>query len=328
VLTRRLTSGRAGAATAAAACALLFGVFATPGTAAAGSGGGGGGGGGCNVVTGVCTVGASSPPSGGGGSGSGGSGGGGSGGGPTTCSYQGKTVDCYIPGEGYWDGTACYDELDNPQPPASSSAWEGHDPTKGGAVYMEYCPYDTGPNGQVYFLAYFATSPPGQPAQETPGQVAQGMYQTEEGRLYAVAIGSAPAPGSTGLVGLPVWVWTKSALKLKHPLTAHAGAFTVYMYASIGHITWSEDGGSGHTCPDVTTAYSASYGLDTPVCGFAAGFATAGSHTLTATAYWGITWTSTIGIDQPHALVIPMSSTIAVTIDQAQALNVAPQEAP
>lgn len=324
MLTRHLTPGRAGAATAAAACALFVGVLAAPAATAAG---GGGGGGNCNQVTGVCTISASSPPSGGGGSGSGGGGGGKKGGGGT-CSYQGTTVDCYISGEGYWDGVACYDELDKPQPPASDSAWEGHNPADGGAVYLEYCPYDTGPNGQVYYLAYFATSPPGQPAQESPGQIAQGMYQQEEDRLYAVTIGSAPTAAGTGLVGLPVWVWTKDAMQLT-PLSVRVGAVRVTMNASIGHIGWSEGGGPEHTCANDTTAYKTSDGLETPVCGFPAGFATAGPHTISATAYWGITWTSNIGTEQLTPLVIQRSATTTLTIDQAQALNLAPpQEEP
>ena len=320
MLTRHLTPGRAAAATAAAACALLVGLVAAPGASAAGSGGGGGGN--CNVVTGVCTVGASSPPSSGGGGGGGG-GTGNKGGG--TCSYQGTKVPCSIAGYGSWDGVACYDELDNPQPPASASAWAGHNPADGGAIYWEYCPYTAGDNGQVYFLAYFATSPPGQPAQESPGQIAADMIKKL--KVYPVAIGTAPTAGGVGLVGLPVWVWTKSALRLP-TLSVTVGAVTVTMQASIGHISWSEDGGAGHICADSSTAYQASYGLETPVCGFPAGFATDGSHTVTATAVWGVTWTSNIGIDQNVPILIDKLSTSTLTIDQAQALNTASQETP
>lgn len=321
MLSRHLASGRAGAVTAAAACALFLGVLAAPGAAADGASGGGGGGS-CDPTTGVCTVGASSPPSSGGSSGGGGSGGG-EGSGP--CSYQGTTVPCTLPGYGSWDGTACYDALDDPQPPATDDIWYGHNPADGGAIYWEYCPYNTGPNGQVYFLAYFPTPPPGQAAQETPGQIAAEMLKKL--KVYAVAIHSAPSAAGTGLVGLPVWLWTTSALRLPD-LSVTVGAVTVTMAASIGHITWSADGGSAHICNNVTTAYKTSYGLEKPVCGFASGFASAGRHQVTADAEWGVTWTSNIGIDELVPILIARTSTINLTIDQAQALNVAPQEAP
>ncbi|MBC3841778.1 hypothetical protein GXW82_20810 [Streptacidiphilus sp. 4-A2] len=169
MLTRHLTSGRAGAATVAAACAVLFGVLSATGTAVADGGGGGGGGGSCDPVTGVCTIGASTPPSSGSGSGGSGGGGGGGGGGGT-CSYQGTTVPCSLPNYGFWDGVACYDQLDNPQPPPSAVVWYGHNPADGGAIYWEYCPYTGGAAGADYFLAYLPTPPPGQPAQETPAR--------------------------------------------------------------------------------------------------------------------------------------------------------------
>ena len=320
MLTRHLTAGRAGAATVAAACAMLFGVLAAPSAVASG-GGGGGGGGSCDPVTGVCTIGASTPPSSGGGSGgSGGSGGGGGG----TCSYQGTPVACSLPGYGFWDGIACYDSLDDPQPPPSAVIWYGHNPADGGAIYWEYCPYTGGAAGADYFLAYLATPPPGQPDQESPGQIAAQMLKRE--KVFPVKISSAPSADGTGLVGLPVWLWTTSPTKLP-VLKVTVGDITVTMKASIGHIVWNMGGGDT-ICDNVTTPYKAGYGLEKPVCGSAGGFTTPGPKTVTATAVWGITWTSSIGIGITVPILIDETSRIALTIDQAQALNVPPEETP
>ncbi|QMU76157.1 hypothetical protein GXW83_10820 [Streptacidiphilus sp. PB12-B1b] len=321
MLTRHLTGGRLGAATAAAASALLFGVLSAPGAAADGASGGGGGGS-CNPTTGVCGVGASTPASPGGGSSGGGSGGSGGGG---TCSYQGTTVPCELPGYGYWDGEGCYDELENPQPPANAVIWYGHNPADGGAIYWQYCPYGGGPAGIVYFQAYLPTPPPGQPDQESPGQIAAEMMKNL--KLYGVAIDSAPASGGTGLVGLPVWLWTRSNLQLP-AVTATVGDVSVTMKAAIGHITWSlGDGSASFTCAHVNTAYQASDGATTaPACGRSAGYRAAGDYTVTATSVWGVTWTSNIGIDNPVPAIVDEPSRIRLTIDQAQALNTAPEE--
>ncbi len=318
MLTRQLTSGRAGAATVTAACALLFGVLAAPSAAA--SGGGGGGGGNCDPGTGICTIGASTPPSSGGGGGGGGSkdpGGG-------HCSYQGTTVPCSEPGYGFWDGVACYDQLDNPQPPATATIWYGHNPADGGAIYWEYCPYTGGAAGADYYLAYLPTPPPGQPARESPGQIAAQMLKRL--KVYSVKIDSAPSANGTGLVGLPVWLWTTSRMALPN-LVASVGGITVTMKASIGYISWNIGGGD-FSCDNVTTAYQSKDGLEKPVCGSASGFATAGEQTVTATAHWGVTWFSNIGINQPTPILMPETSQITLTIDQAQALNVTPQETP
>ncbi|QMU68869.1 hypothetical protein [Streptacidiphilus sp. P02-A3a] len=317
MLTRQLISGRAGAATVTAACALLFGVLAAPSASASG---GGGGGGSCDPVTGVCTISASTPPS----SGSGGGGGGGNKGGKPVCSYQGNPVSCMLPGYGDWDGVACYDSLDDPQPPASATVWYGHNPADGGAIYWEYCPYTGGAAGQEYYLAYLPTPPPGQPAQESPGQIAADMLKTL--KIPALTIDSAPSAQGRGLVGLPVWLWATSKLSMPD-LYGRAGNVKVTMKVSLGHITWNTGGGD-FSCNNVTTAYQARDGLEAPVCGFASGFATSGRHTVTATAHWGVTWQSNIGISQPVPIPMTAATQITLTIDQAQALNVTPQETP
>lgn len=320
MLTRHLTNGRVGAATVAAACALLFGVLSASGAAADGASGGGGGGGSCDPTTGVCGVGASTPASAGGSSG--GSGGQGSGGSNPTCSYQGTSVPCYLANYGYWDGQGCYDELEDPQPPPSAVVWYGHNPADGGAIYWQYCPYGGGAAGDDYFQAYLPTPPPGQPDQETPGQIAAEMQKNL--KLNGVAIASAPAANGVGLVGMPVWLWTRSAQAIR-PLSVTVGDITVTMNATIGHITWNLGTGGDFTCPNTGTAYQAKDGATTrPACGSFAGYSIAGNYTVTATAAWGVTWTSNVGIDQPNPAVVYKQSQIRLTIDQAQALNTAP----
>ncbi|MBC3841777.1 hypothetical protein GXW82_20805 [Streptacidiphilus sp. 4-A2] len=110
-------------------------------------------------------------------------------------------------------------------------------------------------------------------------------------------------------------------------LVVTVGGVTVSMTAVIGHVEWDMgDGSQDFSCDNVTTAYRSSFGTEKPVCGYASGYRAAGTYNVTADAVWGATWTSNIGIGNPVPKIMHKYSGITLTIDQAQALNVAPQE--
>jgi len=315
VLKRRFTLGHAGAAVAASA--LVFGALLVP---SASADGGSGGGGACDPTTGVCSASAvASDPGGSGGSSGGGAGG--TGGGSATCSYQGTTVAC-VNSHGFWDGSACYDLLENPQPPAGDPAWGGNSPSGGGMIYWQYCPYQTGVDSGVIYQAYLAAAPPNQPVVDVADAATRAVAQAEL-QAYKMKIGSAPAAGSTGLVRMPVWLWTSTPWT---KLTASAdagGGVTVTATATIGSITWSTGDGHVFTCYNRGTKYSSSYGISqSPNCGFSGYLQPSDpSYTISATANWLVSWNSTIGIDGPGPEAVPRTSVATVTIDQAQTLN-------
>ena len=314
MLNRRSIQRRLGATVGVAVCALLLGLLLVP---RASADGGSGGSGGCNDVTGVCgaTVAASAP-----GSGSGGGSGGGAGGGGGGCSYQGTTVPCIDPPHGYWDGANCYDLLENPQPPAGNRAWGGNSPTAGGLVYWQYCPYDTGVDSGVIYQAYLAAAPPNQPAVDVLGAATKAEAALQ---VYPMTIGSAPAGGSTGLVRMPVWFWTTTPWTNQSFTADAGGGVSVTAVATLGSITWDTGDGHSFTCYNSGTKYESSYGIEqSPNCGYS-GYTQPSNptYTITATANWLVSWTSTIGIDSPGTTPVPQRSHVSVTIDQAQTLN-------
>ena len=116
--------------------------------------------------------------------------------------FTGEVVDCYDSMFGWFNPTnACYYKLVEPQPPATDPAWEGHYPN--GAIYDIVCPGIIGTGGG---WGWVATPPPGFGPRVSAAQLAQEAIRRL--RLLPPEIGMAPPPTSTGLVGVPVWLWT------------------------------------------------------------------------------------------------------------------------
>lgn len=270
-------------------------------------------------TTGTCTVQASAPGSGGGTTG--GTDGGTGGNGPApTCSYQGQAVPCEDPPYGYWDGVSCYDTLADPQPPASSPLWVGHKPGDGGAIYLEYCPYQPGANGAVLYEAYLAVAPPNQPAVD-PAVLAQEAVGLMN--LRAPVIGTDPRHGGMGLVSMPVWMWTTVNKHTWGPntVTVAVGGVTVTATGQVTKIAWQMGNGKTVDCSKPGVRYTAAAGLSqSPSCGYS-GYTTDGTFTVTASSYWTVTWTSNVTAGDQFIYLDPMTSQTTLNIDQAQALN-------
>ncbi|MFJ8015015.1 ATP-binding protein [Streptomyces sp. NPDC096339] len=244
------------------------------------------------VCGGVTVPGHPGEPGGGGGSGGGG---GGSGSGQTcatgaTSYYQ---WPCHIEGIGTLDERKmCYIGLMHPQPPKSDPSWQGH---TDGAIYYYACLAQTHglPNGQNGgFLQWHATDPLG--GGPSPAQLAQQAF--DRMRLDGAQIGTAPPASSEGLVGVPVWLWTAQSPQTWGPqtMTVSAGGLSVTVTAKVKGIAWSMGDGTTITCTKPGTPYQQSFGkADSPDCGHR--YTKVGTHTITATSTWTVSWTASTG---------------------------------
>lgn len=252
--------------------------------------------------------------------GSGGSGGSGSPG-QHICKMPGTgdVVACQDPAWGWWSNIdGCYYKQLEPPPPSTSPAWQGHYPQ--GAIYEATCPGSAGTGGG---WQWFANPPAGYGgAAPTPAELAQQAIATM--RLEGPAIGMAPAQGKTGLVGLPVWLWTAVTATTWGPATASASVpgLTVTATARAKRIVW--DMGDGHTvtCTNPGTPYRISKGnAQSPTCGYVYTRSSASqpdhAFTVTATTTWTVTWT---GGGESGALTVTRSSIARVRIGELQVL--------
>lgn len=138
-------------------------------------------------------------------------------------------------------------------------------------------------------------------------------------------IGMAPPPGSaSGLVGLPVWMWTERGEHLTGPTraSASAGGVTVTAVGEVTRVVWDMGDGHSVTC-GAGTPYSSGAGGASPDCGYT--YATAstdhvpgGAWPVTATSTWTITWS---GGGQSGTETMALSSTAALRIGDLNVLN-------
>jgi hypothetical protein len=265
-----------------------------------------------------CIVQVENPGHGGSGSSSGG---GTASGNKPTCKFSitGEVVPCHDPTFGWFNPSDdCYYQLMSPQPPASDPAWEGHFPH--GAIYEQTCWWIIGTGGG---WVWRATPPPGLGgAGITPAQLAQQALRLL--RLSGPDIGMAPSPGSTGLVGVPVWMWTAVTPRTWGPASATASVpgLSVTATARAARIVWSMGDGHSVTCAGPGTPYTESLGAKaSPTCGYLYATSSArqpgAKYAVTATTTWNVTWT---GGGQSGALTVTRTSTTQVSIGELQVL--------
>ena len=259
---------------------------------------------------------------------------GGGGGGTPQCYYHSSIngsvrVDCYDKGfGGYYDSTAgCYFKLMVPQPPPSDPIWTGHPP--GGAVYdskcFTYTKVATWPVALPMGPQWLANPPP-----NGPGPTAAQLAAEAEAKLvlHAPAIGIAPTPSGSGLVGMPVWLWTAQTPQTWGPQsqTAAVPGLSVTATATAKSIIW--DMGDGHqvSCANPGTAYAPSYGgAASPNCGYTytqpSGGNPSGEYNITATTTWQVSWVASTGRTGTLPPVTTPPSTTTVKIGELQAVN-------
>jgi hypothetical protein len=224
----------------------------------------------------------------------GGGNGGGSGGG-TGCPWNGVQVPCTDPDFGVYIGGGCYWERLNPVPVGATPP-DGKDPGKG-AWGTRSCYLAPGAQ-HVQQITYWLEDPQDGP---TPAELAQ--QALAKIRLLGARIGVTPDPGGSGVVGLPVWLWTAVTPGTWGPLSASAsgGGITVTITARAQRIVWAmgdrDSGRHPKICHNPGTPYQPRYGNSmSPTCGYryTVPSVTAanpnGRYTVTATTHWRVDW--------------------------------------
>ena len=284
-----------------------------------------------NVPNCTISVGGGGGPGGGGGGGDGGGGGSGS----ATCTMHPvigspatKTVPCYRADLGWFNPSdECYWQLLKPQPKAGDPELIGSNTPSGwkpgdGAIYNVTC---TANGAQVTGgITWSQNPPPGYGGGPDPAALAQ--QAVKQMGLRGANIGIAPKQGSTGLVGLPVWLWDKRSTTTWGPVSAsvNAAGITVTATAHVTQIDWSLGDGSSLTCTSAGTPYKASYGKSSsPDCGHtyqqtSAGHAH-GVFAIQAVSTWSVAWRATTG--QTGTITTTRQSAGQVAIGQLQVLN-------
>lgn len=212
----------------------------------------------------------------------------------------------------------------DPQPPAASALWEGHDPADGGAVYVRSCQHYMAGGGSTMMPEAVYGGPGGPPAPAVdPAVVAQ--QAVDKMLLKGPRIGITPKPGGKGVVGMPVYMWTGKGAETYGPnsASATAGAVTVTATAKVSKIVWTMGDGATVTCTTAGTPYRAEYGKKpSPDCGHRytqpSSVQESGKYHVTATSTWTIDWT---GGGETGQLTEIRDSAVDITVAEVQVLN-------
>lgn len=230
-----------------------------------------------------------------------------------------EPMACSDPTFGWWSNAdGCYFQRLDPPPPATALAWEGHYPD--GAVYQETCFGYSGTGGGWVWRSV--------PPQGYGGAVvtveALAAEAVEQLDLLGPDIGLAPDPAKTGLVGLPVWMWTRVSQSTWGPVSATASVpgMSVTATANAVRIVW--DMGDGHrvTCDGPGTPYAKGVrATSSPTCGHVYTRSSTTEpdavYAITATTTWDIRWS---GSGSSGQLTQTRSSSASLRIGELQVL--------
>lgn len=228
-------------------------------------------------------------------------------------------VPCYDSIFGWWSNAdGCYYHPVDPPPPATDPVWSGHYP--GGTVYQATC---LGVSGAGGGWVWRPTAPPGFGGRAA---TAAGLADQAIARLNLSGpdIGFAPNAGRIGLVGLPVWMWTRVSALTWGPATTSAAVpgLSVTATARATKIVWSMGDGESVTCRGPGTPYSQSaQQASSPTCGYVYRTSSAGepdnAFRVVATTTWEISWA---GGGMSGQLTQTRSSSLSVRIGELQVL--------
>jgi hypothetical protein len=229
----------------------------------------------------------------------------------------GEVVACRDDAYGRWNPTnGCYYRLVDPQPPPSAAVWQGN---TDGAIYQMTCVGQPGTGGGWVWLS---NPPPGFGGGVTAAQLA--ARAVEQLPIRGPEIGMAPAPGTTGLVGLPVWIWTAVTPQTWGPVSATASVpgLSVTAVARAAGVVWDMGDGIRVTCTGPGTPYTRAVGeSESPTCGYRYSRPSSAqpdaAYTVTATTTWEIRWS---GGGQSGQLTQTRSSTTRARIGELQVL--------
>ncbi|MEU8605340.1 ATP/GTP-binding protein [Streptomyces parvulus] len=189
------------------------------------------------------------------------------------------------------DTRVCKYKLADPQPPAGSLDWEGHQPGDG-AVYQQTCGWEDLDGHLITQMVWLAEPP----EQETIDPAVLAQRVVDSMTLLGPDIASPRATGRY-TVGVPVWMWVNQSATTYGPNTASAsaGGVAVTATAKVSKIVWQMGDGSTVTCAGPGTPYRGSSAMvKSPTCGhrYSATSADApgGRYSVTATSTWTIDW--------------------------------------
>ena len=231
----------------------------------------------------------------------------------------GTIVPCFDEVFGWWSHPeGCYYQRLEPPPPSTDPVWAGHFPD--GAVYQTTCLGVPGTGGG---WVWRQTPPPGYGGAGVTAEqlAAQAIEQLD---LTGPDIGLAPDPAKTGLVGLPVWMWTTVSPSTWGPTSATASVpgLSVTATAKAVRIVWDMGDGQSVACTGPGTPYARAAGATTsPTCGHLYQRSSADqpdeAYTVTATTTWDIQW---IGGGGSGQLSQTRSSSTTARIGELQVL--------
>ncbi|WP_448642307.1 ATP/GTP-binding protein [Geodermatophilus sp. URMC 63] len=223
------------------------------------------------------------------------------------------------------DGSApdpCMYSVAEPQPPPDSVVWAGKTAADG-VVYVKACPRidGSGMAAVLVFVGNGAALPAGPPVD--PRVLAEQAIASLV--MRAPEIRMAPPPGSTsGLVGLPVWMWTERGEAFLGPTrqSVSAGGVTVTAVGEVSRIVWDMGDGTTVVC-GAGTPYTPGSERESPDCGHVYAQASTrhvpdGAWPVTATSTWTITWSGG-GLSGTETL--ELSSSAELLVGELHVLN-------
>ncbi|HCT76687.1 MAG TPA: hypothetical protein DGT23_08895 [Micromonosporaceae bacterium] len=197
--------------------------------------------------------------------------------------------------------------------------WGGNDPANG-FMYAVHCWQGASAGWVLERFRYLTRSPPGYGGLPSPLSLA--LQAINRLPITGPDIGLAPDPAGSGLVGLPVWMWTRVSAATWGPSSATASVpgLSVTATARADHIIWSMGDGTVITCGSPGAAYQTSYGDSaSPNCGHKylqpSRGQTSGRYQITATTRWTVTWS---GGGRSGTVAINRSSSTSLRINELQ----------
>ncbi|MGA5711200.1 ATP/GTP-binding protein [Streptomyces cellulosae] len=217
------------------------------------------------------------------------------------------------------DKTVCVYKLADPQPPAGSLDWQGHEPGDG-AVYEQTCGWG-GVDGDVIVRMVWLADPP---PQETVDPAVLAQRAVDSMTLLGPDIASPRLAGKY-TVGVPMWMWVNRSATTYGPNTASAsaGGITVTATAKVSKIVWKMGDGASVTCNGPGTPYTSSEGMaESPDCGHVYSKTSAGAQNgkfpVTATSTWTINWQ---GGGQAGQLTEVRQTNVQVAVGEVQVVR-------
>jgi hypothetical protein len=270
----------------------------------------------------------------------GGSGGGsGSGGGERVCVHDGQVIECRG-SEGVWsDSRQCYVSVADPQPGKGDPVWEGHADgviLQCSPLLQEHCipiPASGTLDPRLHYCMGGQFWAPSAPGGGDPAVAAQEAVAVMG--LRAPVLGLAPAApstlkGSMGIVNANMWMWAADpGPHTTGPITvsASAGGASVTATGTLEKIVWDMGDGNTVTCtsPGTPWTQNAERNESSPDCGYVYRRSSANqpdkTYTMTATAYWSITWNA-VATKDSGTIHTTVSRTTDYPVGEIQALNI------